>query len=116
VRNGVGERPDDGGAGGDGFRVGISTFVRLTSISSGPGLSGRFMVVLPVLGGEARERVDDTEPRWLCDRIEGDGEMGLPARWKAHWGKLTPARVRDTKPNPSKHLQPPRRNLHRQHE
>jgi len=79
VRNGVGERPDGGGAGGDGFRVGISTFVRLTSISSGTGLSGRFMVVLPVLGGEARDRVDDTEPRWLCDRIEGDGEIGLPA-------------------------------------
>jgi len=80
VRNGIGEGRDDEGAGGDAFRVGISTFVRLLSISSGPGLSGRFMAVLPELGGGVgRDRVDDTEPRWLCDRIEGDGEMGLPA-------------------------------------
>jgi len=88
VRNGVGERADEGGTGGDAFRAGNSTFVRLKSISSGTGLSGRFMAVLPVLGGEARDRVDDTEPRWLCDRIEGDGEMGLPEEVEGPLGKV----------------------------
>jgi hypothetical protein len=37
------------------------------------------MVVATELGGgEARERVDDIEPRWLVVRIEGEGEIGLP--------------------------------------
>ena len=90
MRNGIGEGRDDEGAGGDTFRVGISTFVRLMSISSGPGLSGRFMEVLPAVlgGGDARDRVDDTEPRWLCDRIEGDGEIGLPAEVEGPLGKV----------------------------
>jgi len=64
VRNGTGEGREDADAGGDALRTGISTFVRLASISSGPGLSGRFMVVPTELGGgEARDRVDDIEPR-----------------------------------------------------
>lgn len=79
MRNGVGEGREDVVAGGDALRAGISTFVRLVSISSGPGLSGRFMFVPTELGGgEARERVEDIEPRWLTDRIEGDGLFGLP--------------------------------------
>lgn len=66
-------------AGGD-LRAEISTFERLGSISSGTGLSGRFMLVATELGGgEARERVDDIEPRWLVVRMEGEGEIGLVA-------------------------------------
>lgn len=66
--------------GGETLRAGISTFERLGSISSGTGLSGRFIVVATELGGgEARERVDDIEPRWLLVRIEGEGEIGLTA-------------------------------------
>lgn len=77
VRNG-GEGRDDADAGGEAFRAGISTFERLGSTSSGPGLSGRFMDVATELGGgEARERVDDIEPRWLWVRMEGEGEIGL---------------------------------------
>ena len=79
VRNGFGEGRDDADAGGETFRAGISTFERLGSISSGTGLSGRFMVVATELGGgEARERVDEIEPRWLLVRMEGEGEIGLP--------------------------------------
>ena len=78
VRNG-GEGRDDADAGGEAFLVGISTFERLGSTSSVPGLSGRFIVVATELGGgEARERVDDIEPRWLVVRMEGEGEIGLP--------------------------------------
>jgi len=77
VWNGAGEGRDDAEAGGDTLRAGISTFVRFASISSGPGLNGRFADVPTELGGgEARERVEDIEPRWLLDRMEGDGEIG----------------------------------------
>ena len=76
--NGTGEGRADVVAGGDPLRAGKSTFVRFASISSGPGLNGRFADVPTELGGgEARERVEDIEPRWLLDRIEGDGEIGL---------------------------------------
>jgi len=78
VRNGTGEGRDEAVAGGDPLCVGISTFVRFGSISSGPGLKGRFVLVPTELGGgEARERVEDIEPRWLLERIEGEGEIGL---------------------------------------
>jgi hypothetical protein len=78
VRNGTGEGRDDAVAGGDTLCTGISTFVRFGSISSGPGLNGRFEDVPTELGGgEARERVEDIEPRWLLDRIEGEGEICL---------------------------------------
>jgi hypothetical protein len=50
------------------FRALDADFIR-------PGLNGCFMVVLPVLEGEARDRVDDTEPRWLLTALK---EMG---RW-----------------------------------
>jgi hypothetical protein len=50
-------------------------FSSLGSTSSGPGLSGRFMVVATELGGgEARECVDSTEPWWLLVCMEGEGE------------------------------------------
>jgi len=78
VRNGAGEGRDDAVAGGDPRCVGISTFARFGSMSSGPGLKGRFAVVPTELGGgEARERVEDIEPRWLLERMEGEGEIGL---------------------------------------
>jgi len=76
VRNGTGDGRDDAVAGGETLWGGISTFVRFGSISSGPGLNGRFAVVVPTElgGGEARERVEDIEPRWL-ERIDGEGEI-----------------------------------------
>jgi len=60
------------------FRAGISTFERFGSTSSASGLTGHFIVVATELGGgEAREHIDDIEPRWLVVRMEGE-EIGLP--------------------------------------
>ena len=74
-----GEGREDADAGGKTFRAGISTFERLGSTSSVPGLHGRFIIVATELGGsKAHERVDDIEPQWLVVRMEGDGEIGLP--------------------------------------
>lgn len=75
VQNGS-EGQDNADAGGEAFRAEISTFKRLGSTSSGPGLSGRFMVVVTEpSGGEARELVDDIEARWPMVPMEE--EIGL---------------------------------------